>query len=101
MNSKKKIREFELLEKSTPRKNLQWNTPIILLHNWQFTVYTQYFGTKKPLDGLAHFINIGAQMREWFWLKRHMADILLKCLSSAEDKRKWHRSNVCSVYEDG
>ena len=27
-------------------------------------VYTQYFGTKKPLEGLAHYINIGAQMRE-------------------------------------
>ena len=32
--------------------------------NIQTIVYTQYFGTKKPLDGLAHYINIGTQMRE-------------------------------------
>ena len=30
-----------------------------------------------------------------------MADILLTYPSNAEDKRKWHRSNVCRLYEGG
>ena len=28
------------------------------------SVYAQYCGTKKPLDELAFYFNIGAQMRE-------------------------------------
>ena len=40
------------------------------------TVYPQYVGIKKPLDGFSHNINRGVRMRELFWLKRYLADIL-------------------------
>ena len=40
-----------------------------------FTVYPQYVGIKKPLDGFSHYINIGVRMRERFWLKRYLADV--------------------------
>ena len=33
------------------------------------TVYPQYVGIKKPLDGFSHYINIGVRMRERFYVK--------------------------------
>ena len=42
----------------------------------KLTVYPQYVGIKKPLDGFSHYINIGVRMRELFWLKRYLADVL-------------------------
>ena len=70
--------------------------------SYNITVYTQYFCTKKPLCGhSAHYMNIGAQVREWVWLQRYLADVLSTCPSSAEDNRKWHRSNMCRIYKSG
>ena len=72
---------------------LYYNEPLTILK----TVYTQYFGHKKPLDRLAHYINIGAQMREGFWLKQYLADILSTCPSSAKDINE---SCTDMLYED-
>ena len=33
-------------------------------HIYTGTVYPQYVGIKKPLDGFSHYINIGVRMRE-------------------------------------
>ena len=40
------------------------------------TVYPQYVGIKKPLDGFSHYIIIGVRMRERFWFKRYLAHVL-------------------------
>ena len=52
-----------------------FQNPEIVVSIHACTVYPQYVGIKKPLDGFSHYINIGVRMRERFWLKRYLADV--------------------------
>ena len=38
---------------------LIFSSPKLKAHRWACTVYPQYVGIKKPLDGFSHYINIG------------------------------------------